>query len=340
MNLKSSWSELKSYRCVLSGRCIGNLFLVVAGYYLSRLTRRAIVLAQPYAISIEPTTACNLSCPQCPTGAGILQRPKGSLSDETFKTLVNKLPSSTFIVNLYLQGEPLLNRQLPDFIKYLSDRQLYSIVSTNGQLLDDGMAEKLVRSGLSKIIVSLDGATEESYQRYRVGGSFQKVLNALKALNRARTQAQSIYPFVELQCIVFEHNEHEVQAIYDLARLYHIDKVSLKSAQIIDTSNDVKPASQNNLSRYTVVDGLLSIKGHNYRHCFKVWGSMVFTWNGTAMPCCYDKEAVFELGNINYLSFNYIWRGFDFTKFRNALHNRPQPFDICRNCPENKSWFW
>lgn len=338
MNLIGNIKELISYRHVFSWKRAGNALLVIVDYFLSRWTNRPIVAPAPIAISVEPTTVCNLKCPQCPTGAGTLQRSKGTMELSLFQSIIDQLSPATVIVNLYLQGEPLLYPAIGEFIRYANAKRLYTILSTNGQLLDGKMAKKLVDSGLSKIIISLDGVTEQSYAEYRVGGTLQKVLDGLDALQREKKSAGSNLPFVELQFIVFEHNQHEINQIKLIARDYAVDKLTIKTAQIINPQANARPATQRELTRYVTDELDLKMKGRCYRHCFKSWHSMVFTWDGAAAPCCYDKDLNHSQGSLKQASIDELWRGHTIQSFREKILTENEPFEMCTNCPENRNW--
>jgi len=338
LHLRAAIKELLSYRHVFSWKRAGNVLLVIGAYFLSRWTNRSIVAPAPIAISVEPTTVCNLKCPQCPTGAGTLMRSKGTMELALFQSIIDQLSPATFIINLYLQGEPLLNPAIGEFIRLAHVKRLYTILSTNGQLLDGLMCNKLVASGLSKIIVSLDGLTEQSYAQYRVGGSLQKVLDGLKLLQSAKEMVHSQLPFVELQFIAFEHNEKEINEIKNIARRYRVDRLTVKTAQIINSQNNVRPATQRGLTRYVNNSRGQQMKGRSYRHCFKIWHSMVFTWDGTAAPCCYDKDLTHSHGNLFNTSMNTLWRDAEIQHFRKTVQTQASPLEICSNCPENRKW--
>jgi len=338
LNLIGNIKELISYRHVFSWKRAGNALLVMAAYFLSRWTNRPMVAPAPIAISVEPTTVCNLKCPQCPTGAGTLLRSKGTMELSLFQTIIDQLSPATFIVNLYLQGEPLLNPVIGEFIRHAHGKRLYTILSTNGQLLDRSTAKKLVNSGLSKIIISLDGVTEQSYAAYRVGGSLQKVLEGLEILRQEKLSANSQFPLVELQFIVFEHNQHEINQIKEVAHRYFVDKLTIKTAQIINPQIEIRPSTQSELTRYVNNARDFKMKGRRYRHCFKVWHSMVFTWNGSAAPCCYDKDLNHSHGTIGQASVDELWRGQTIQHFRKKIVTENEPFEMCSNCPENRKW--
>ena len=159
-------------------RRLYNTIKVYLSYYISLLTKRAIYWGSPPVVMIEPTNICNLQCPLCPSGNGTLKREKGYMYFDVFKKIVDDIYKTAFMVVLWNQGEPYLNKEFSKMVKYASDRGLFTLVSTNGNI--DYDAEEVVNSGLDSMIVSLDGTTQESYNKYRINGKLDKVLEGVK----------------------------------------------------------------------------------------------------------------------------------------------------------------
>ena len=131
---------------------------------------------------------------------------------DIFHRVLDNVKESAHTMQFYFQGEPLLNKQLPEMIAAAHQVGLYTIVSTNAQALNQPMAEALVKSGLSHVIVSIDGFSEESYAAYRVGGSLHKALEGLLFLRQAKDNWHSPIR-IELQVLRLRSNEHEWQWI-------------------------------------------------------------------------------------------------------------------------------
>jgi MoaA/NifB/PqqE/SkfB family radical SAM enzyme len=143
-------------------------------------------LGIPLTYSIEPTNFCNLECPECPSGTGELTRPLGFLSMNNFKKIIDEISQTGFYAQLFFQGEPYLNKKLNEMIEYAQRKKIYVSVSTNGNLISVKNIEKLIVHAPDKIIFSLDGLDEESYQNYRVGGTFKQADEALQLLVEAK----------------------------------------------------------------------------------------------------------------------------------------------------------
>src|SRR3954464_12958801 len=160
----------------LSIRRAWNGILVLSSFYISKWTRKAIQWGLPMSISFEPTTSCNLRCPECPSGLRSFTRPTGMMEADLFKKTIDELHQTLMYLIFYFQGEPYLHPQFTDLVKYASSKNIYTATSTNAHYLTDENAKKTVESGLDRLIISIDGTTQETYESYRIGGNLQKVI--------------------------------------------------------------------------------------------------------------------------------------------------------------------
>jgi len=317
-----------------------NLFKLLLSFFISRLIRKPVLWGRPFAASIEPGTACTLHCPECPTGAGVLNRPTGKISLRMFSKLIDELSPELSVLNLYLQGEPFMHPDLPEMIRLASEKNIYTITSSNGQIFDRNLAEKLVDHGLSEIYFSLDGVTQESYEKYRKGGDIEKVKDAINTLVSVKKAKNKNYPLVVVQFIVFSHNEHEVDTFKKIVKEMGADKAEIKTAQFNDFSgNEVTPPENKHYQRY-VDKNKFQLKGRSYNHCWKSWMSLVFTWDGKALPCCYDKDGKYSLGEFSGSNLNDLWKGDKNRSFRSMILRNKSEIDICKNCPEGRNFFF
>lgn len=295
----------------------------------------------PFSISVEPTTSCNLRCPECPSGLRSFSRPTGMLTLDTYQQIVDELADYLIYLILYFQGEPYLNRQLFDFIRYASERRVYTAISTNAHYLTPTNARKTVESGLSRLIISIDGTTQETYQNYRIGGKLEKVLEGTRNLIEAKKELKSQTPYTIFQFLVVKPNEHQINEVNALAKEYGVDYVAFKSAQVYDyeNGNPLIPLNER-YSRYKKqADGTYTIKNKLLNHCWKMWHSCVFTWDGKVVPCCFDKDAEHQMGSIQDVSFKEIWHSDEYNHFRRSILKGRNQIDICTNCTEGtKVW--
>jgi radical SAM protein with 4Fe4S-binding SPASM domain len=311
---------------------------ILLGYLRSRITGNPVIWGNPVAVSIEPTTRCNLRCPQCITGRGELQRPGGSISMDLFKSTIDQLLPHLSYLTLYFQGEPFLNCDFTSMVKYARDRHIFVATSTNGHFLDEDTARACVESGLNRIIVSLDGNTQESYAAYRAGGNFEKVTEGIRTLVTARKKAGRKNPRIILQCLVLKSNQDDLRLIRNLGKELGADRVEFKSAQFYDfePGNPLMPdPGKYSRYRYNGPAGQgLSGKNRLPNHCFRMWSSCVITWDGKVVPCCFDKNADHVLGDLSEQSFSEIWNGEPYRSFRKKLHTGRKSLEICRNCTQ------
>lgn len=313
-----------------------NASKIFTSYHHARLTGKPLIQGLPISISIEPTTSCNLRCPECPSGLRSFTRATGMLEQSLFKNTIDQLASTLSYLTFYFQGEPYLNPQFLDMASYASSRGIYTSTSTNGHYLNDEAARKTVESGLDRLIVSIDGTSQKTYESYRVGGNLEKVIEGTRNILFWKKKLKSRTPHVVFQFLVVKQNEHQIPEVYKLAHELGVDEVALKTAQIYDYKNGSPLIpQQQQYSRYRKNDdGSYSLKNKLLDHCWKMWHSCVVTWDGNVVPCCFDKDAHFVLGNLNESSFETIWRGEKYNQFRASLFKSRSEIEICRNCTE------
>jgi radical SAM protein with 4Fe4S-binding SPASM domain len=326
----------------LTARRIFNGIKVLGSYYLSKWTKRAIQWGYPVSISFEPTTSCNLRCPECPSGLRAITRPTGMLQDGFFRQTIDQMSKDLLYLVFYFQGEPYLNPSFLDMVAYASAKGIYTATSTNAHYLDDRNARRTVESGLDRLIISIDGATQDVYEQYRVGGRLEKVLEGARNIVRWKRQLKSRTPYIFFQFLVVRPNEHQLDDIRRLAKDIGVDEVRFKTAQVYDFQNDPNsliPANEK-YSRYRrEKDGSHTFKNELNNHCWRLWHATVITWDGLVVPCCFDKDALHQLGDLKGMSFRDIWRSDNYTRFRRDILGSRKNIDICANCSEGtKIW--
>lgn len=263
------------------------------------------------------------------------------MSIDTFGLVLDDLADTLSYMILYFQGEPFLNPSMLEMVEEAYLRGIYTAVSTNAHFMDDEIAQRVVASGLSRLIISIDGASQETYENYRVGGSLQKVLDATKCLVDCRKKARSHLPAIVWQYLVVRPNEHEITQVQKMAKQYGVDKLVLKTAQINspDDPNQLIPKNPK-YSRYEQDRfGVFKLKSAQADECWKMWHSCVVTWDGKIVPCCFDKDAGYSMGNIKDQSFKSIWAGAPYQKFRETLFESRRSIPMCTNCTSGaKVW--
>ncbi len=304
-------------------------------YWWAQWRGRPGALPRPVALTFEPTTHCNLRCPQCISGRRAFTRPTGQAQLATFQRIVDQLADSVFYVSLYFQGEPYLNPHFLEMVRYARRLGMFTETSTNGHYLSDETCRRTLESGLDQLVISLDGITPESYRTYRVGGRWETVIEGTRRLMKHRREAGLLRPYVVLQFIVFSHNESEVENVHALARNLGVDELRLKTAQVYEEWNGKEwLPSSGEYSRYETADGRLRLKTRRRKGCTRLWQEPTITWDGQVLPCCFDKDADHPMGNILQQPFDEIWRGRAYGEFRRKVFADRQNVPMCRNCSE------
>ncbi len=331
-----SWAENRLIFKKLTLQKVSNALAVTASYYTSKRKHRALMNGSPISISIEPTTSCNLRCPECPSGLRQFTRPTGMLDAGFFQRVIDELHQKLIYLTFYFQGEPYLNPKFLEMVQYASGKGIYTSTSTNAHYLNDENARKTVESGLDRIIISIDGTTQETYEQYRIGGQLSKVIEGTQNILKWKQQLRSKTPYVVFQFLVVRPNEHQVAEIRQLGKTLGVDEVKLKTAQVYDYEhgNDLIPLNEQ-YSRYRRgPDNRFSLKNALLNQCWRMWSSCVITWDGLVVPCCFDKDAKHRLGDLKSRSFHEIWRSGNYNSFRQSILRSRQEIDICRNCSE------
>jgi radical SAM protein with 4Fe4S-binding SPASM domain len=318
-----------------------NMTKVYSSFQYSRMSKIVNQAGLPISISIEPTTSCNLRCPECPSGLRSFTRPTGMLKKELYESIIDQLAPSLSYLIFYFQGEPYLHPALLDMVTYASSKKIYTATSTNAHYLNDEAAKKTVESGLDRLIISIDGTTQDTYQSYRIGGKLEKVIEGTKNIVKWKKQLRSATPHIIFQFLVVGPNEHQIEEVKKMAKELGVDEVKLKTAQIynFEDGSDLIPQNQK-YSRYQKLDnGTYAIKNGLADHCWKMWHSCVITWDGKVVPCCFDKDAHYVLGDLAKDSFKEIWEGKAYNEFRQSLFHSRSQIEMCRNCTEGSKVF-
>jgi radical SAM protein with 4Fe4S-binding SPASM domain len=324
----------------LNSRRILNAAKLFSSYYISKTIKKLIQWGMPLSIEIEPTTSCNLRCPQCPSGLREFTRDTGMLDLDLYKKIIDELSPELVWLILYFQGEPFLNKSFLEFVKYAASKNLYTATSSNAHYFTDEMAKATVESGLDRLIISIDGTNQETYSKYRKGGQLSKVIEGTENLLKWKKELGVQTPHIIWQFIAFKHNEHQIPEIKKLAKEIGVDELGIKTAQIYDyqTSNEFIPENED-LSRYSKTETGYQIKNKLLNQCWRMWRGSVITWDGLVVPCCFDKDATHRFGNISKQSFKSVWSGEQYNNFRKAILKSRKEIDICTNCTEGtKVW--
>lgn len=298
------------------------LFKVHIAYRIEHFTGKIKRIKHTPYLTIEPTNRCNLRCPECITGSKEMKRPIGDMTFELFKKIIDEIYEHTLVLNLYMQGEPYLNKELPQMIAYAKKKNIFVSLSTNAQLVPELKAESLPHH----IIVSADGATQESYEKYRVGGKLKKVENFLNSIKNFKQRNKQTLPYIELQFLVNKYNEDEIKSCKNLFRGTY-NRFVKKSMQIIHPENEKFFLPKNgSCNRYRINTKMKP-------SCYKMISTTVVTQDGKIIPCCMDKNAEFSYGDLHSDTVTNSYDSEENKRFHQSILKDKTKVSICRNCP-------
>ena len=324
----------------LTIRKIWNLLLLSLSYFLSTIFKKYFLCGYPSNLAVEPSSLCNLSCPECPAGTNNLSGENGFMGIELFNKILDETSLYLTYLTLYFQGEPFLNNRLFDMIRRAAEKNIYTATSTNGHFLTTENVRGIIESGLDRLIISVDGTTQEVYNKYRVGGNLKIVISGIEKVVKWKKKLHSSKPFVIISFLALSTNEHQIKEIKKLGKKLGVDKVVIKTAQVNDMScwNDLVPAGEK-LTRYKFVDGHYELKNKLANRCWRVWISPVITFDGHIVPCCFDKKVEHSMGEMISADFRDIWKGNYFRNFRERILKERKTINICRNCTSGQTIF-
>ena len=325
-------------RCIALWRIITwkklfNLLLLWFQYILSVLSGRYIRTARIHSIAIEPCNICQLHCPECPSGNGSLQRAKGMISPSLFYDIIDTTSPYLTNLTLYFQGEPFLHPSIIDMISYAVKKNIYVNTSTNAQCITSELATSIVNTRLHRIIISMDGLTQTDYAQYRIGGSLQRTLDAINLLNKAKKEHHSSFPHIEVQCLILSTTENHLKDIRSLALAAGADSVTFKSAQFYHLQSELMPQKKHSNNRYEhTAQGEIIRKASRRRACYRAWNSIVITWDGKVVPCCFDKDAQYAYSTWNGDFWRKMNSNNNYKNLLSTLLKNRKSIPMCNNC--------
>lgn len=248
----------------------------------------------PKQVVIETVTACALKCPSCYIGSGMLTRKKGSMSWELFSKLADQIEPFAKHVYLHLWGEPLMNPRIGDMIRRV--KQFATIdLSTHGELVTEENADALCEA--TALAVSLEGLDQATYEKYRVGGSFDKAFRALEILSKRRR--------INWTWVVTRDNEHQIPRARAMAEEMGVTFGPKPPYFISESVRLALEPRGPEFQRYHQ-DGTLKADRHA---CREFWETIYFTPQGDCITCCFDYNATWKMGNLNDHTVLEIWNG-------------------------------
>ncbi len=300
---------------------------------VSMLRQSPKVLGRPVNVTLEPTNICNLKCPVCETGAGILERPDANMSLDEFKIIADKIAPHTNTLMFYFMGEPFLNKQSYEMIAYGKKLGIPFITTcTNGDAVNP---RKLVESGLDEVSFQIGGMTQETHETYRINSNLARVLENLRETIRIKRERKSSLR-IAVGFILMKHNEHQVEAFRQMVREIGADDANIIDACVRDMEQGRKYLTTDTTNWYYDLEsfrkGLLRPKVLPKNECPWIYYSMSIYVNGDVVPCCRDTTGKFVMGNLLTQGLDEVWNGEPFQAYRRKLHGNQAEISICRLC--------
>lgn len=295
-------------------------FILVNFQYLLGSSK---IQGYPYSLTIDTNNICNLSCIYCPTGQNQIKRKKGIMNFENFKKIINELSDYVFILNLYAWGEPFLTPKIFKMIRYAKKKNLFVLISTNFNIPSKKI-NKIVSSRLDYLIVGLDGVDQNSYEKYRKGGDFNKVIGNIKKLNRIKKYKHLKIPSLHLQFLIFKHNQNDASKMKTLAGKLKADFFEILKGTWTKNHlylTDLETISEKDIKKKC--------------KCIYPWNKMLVYWDGGVVPCPFKYDEKDDLGNIILNGFSSVWNGEKYCLVRKKQQNpsKIKKTTICDTCP-------
>jgi radical SAM protein with 4Fe4S-binding SPASM domain len=297
------------------------------------------VLGGPQSLMVEPSAACNLRCPLCPTGLGTTTRKRLTLSPEEFERALGWFRYTLGTITFWNYGEPFLNRDLGRMVAVAARHRIRTQMSTNGHFLAGDRLDDVLEAGLDRLIVSIDTPHRDAYARYRVRGNFERVEAGVRHAV-ARRDALGAKTEIVVQYMLMQGNE-EVDAMVAHGRSLGADKVLVKTIGIgsaVDEPGDREwsfmPEREEH-NRYVSREDLSAKIAWDDARCSYIWRRMVLNADGACVPCCRDQRAEFELGSIDGgRTLASVWNGPGYRRYRRHIRRTQAEATMCRRCPE------
>jgi radical SAM protein with 4Fe4S-binding SPASM domain len=265
----------------------------------------------PSVVGIESTNNCNLECVMCPRQE--MTRKISDIDPVVFKKIIDDIKGKVEFVWLQDYGEPFLNKQIFELIKYARSQGVGTGISTNATVLTPKIIDGIFESGLDYIIFAIDGATRETYEKIRVGAKYDKVVENVRRFLEAKKKAGAQI-FSVVQCIYMDATENEVAEFKRLWNIPGVDAVRIR--QITYSGNHGKFSNT-----------------QKNKPCYWLWSNPHIKWDGTVVPCCQDVDAKHPLGNIQEMSLDKAWNSEKMQEMRRMhLEGKAGEIPLCRNC--------
>lgn len=283
----------------------------------------------PYKITFDPSSLCNLRCGGCHTGTKHPEMIKPSvLKFEDFKVMFDKVKDYTLSISLYNWGEPFLNKDIFKIIQYSTENKVGTTLHSNFNHFNEEMAEKLIRSGLTHLYLSIDGASQDIYSIYRIKGNYDVVIKNVETLLRKKKELNSHFPIVTWKYLTFDHNIHQIKQAAQKAEALGVDDFEVFKANT--SLMDLHQEAQKYIQQPALFKTLPA-------RCNSLWSSIYVGPDGSLFPCSLSFRASESFGNLLHSDLKNIWNNSQyinaralFTNKKPGTDNLPSPCNTCK----------
>jgi radical SAM protein with 4Fe4S-binding SPASM domain len=286
--------------------------------YKKRQTRN---IPRPIRLWIEPTPFCNLKCPMCPQSDPKIDdvvKGKTYMDFELYKKIIDEAAEHVYDINLAHRGESTFHKQLPDMIRYASEKGIRTRLHTNATILNEKMSRALLDSGLDLLSFSFDGFAKEPYEKIRIGSNFEKTLANIVQFLRLKKELNSKKPYTVFQVIELNGNTEGKEEF-----VRQFDDLPLDSLYIKKPHNWGGIISGNpQIDQYC--------HRESYSHCSFLWYSLTILWDGHVTPCPQDFFMELVLGDLRTQTIREVWDGAPLVNLRDSLAR--QDWEKIRPC--------
>jgi len=292
-----------------------------------KFLRHDRVWGQPFHLVLETGNACNLRCPLCPTPFREATMPKGMLSFKNAKKIIDQFPALIH-VNLSMWGETFLNKEIFEIIKYVKGKDIEALVQSNLNIFNEDNAKDLLDSKLDILQISLDGASQESYEKYRVGGSFLKVINNIQLIKDLQAKSNNYGTRIIWKMVVNRFNEHEKELAKSWAEKLGVEFLVVEIYTPRYLEGEWKPREK--------LSDSFNIHTDIVESCYSLWQVATVNFNGDVIPCCSEFSRKDAIGNLFEEPFKKIWNN---EKYRNLRRQNRKKLN-CNVCHADKGTNW
>jgi MoaA/NifB/PqqE/SkfB family radical SAM enzyme len=302
------------------------------------------IQARPIKLTFDPTNVCQLRCPLCPTGLQTQDREAGHAALHMFQHLLEQVGDYVFFIDFFNWGEPLLNTRVEEFVQLASSRNIVSSISSNLSLpMTDERIRRIVTSGLNEIIVSLDGASSETYATYRKRGKFELVYDNMQRIIQTKRQLGRTLPIVTWQFLVFRFNEHEIDKAKAMAAEMGVDRLIFRPPSLDVDRYPLRETEKETMAGWKPSNSLYQISAaiddsKPKSRCGWHYMSTAINWDGAVAPCCtlFEKRDDFgSIGKGGEIPYMDVVNNPAFQSFRERFaERRKTPFAmVYERCP-------